>query len=63
MNKDAAQYIRLFFNEMVDECSGTDNGVDAALDDYIVDTALRPFMEYYISRLNTDTYTVKHESN
>ena len=41
--------IELFFNQMVLECSGTDNGVDAVLDDYVVDNALRPFMEYYIS--------------
>ena len=43
--------IESFFNKMVAECSGTDNGVDAVLDDYIVDNALRPFMEYYVSKL------------
>ena len=43
--------IELFFNEMVAECSGSDNGVDAVLDDYVTDNALRPFMEYYISKL------------
>ena len=43
--------IKLFFNEMVAECSGSDNGVDAVLDDYVTDNALRPFMEYYISKI------------
>lgn len=43
--------IKLFFNEMVAECSGSDNGVDAALDDYVTDNALRPFMDYYISKI------------
>ena len=43
--------IRLFFNEMVSECSGTDNGVDAVLDDFVTDNALRPFMENYISKI------------
>ena len=43
--------IELFFNEMVSECSGMDNGFDAVLNDYVTDEALRPFMEYYLSKL------------
>ena len=43
--------IELFFNEMVAECSGSDNGVDAVLDDYVTNNKLRPFMEYYISKI------------
>lgn len=40
-----------FFNEMVAECSGSDNGVDAVLDDYVTDNSLRPFMEYYVRNI------------
>ncbi len=43
--------IELFFNEMVVECSGSDNGVDAVLDDYVINNKLRPFMEHYISKI------------
>lgn len=43
--------IKLFFNEMVAECSGSDNGIDAVLNDYVTDKALRPFMECYISKI------------
>ena len=39
---------------MIAECSGSDNGVDAVLDDFVVDNALRPFTEYYTKNLKDD---------
>jgi len=53
-SKLKAQIINEFFNEMIAECSGSDNGVDAVLDDFVVDNALRPFTEYYITQLKND---------
>lgn len=50
-NEKTKQLIEKFFNEMVSECSGTDNGVDAVLDAYVVDNALRPFKDYYLTKL------------
>jgi len=53
-SKLKAQIIDEFFNEMVAECSGMDNGFDAVLDDFVVDNALRPFTEYYTKNLKDD---------
>jgi len=53
-SKLKAQIINEFFNEMIAECSGSDNGVDAVLDDFVVDNALRPFTEYYTKNLKDD---------
>jgi len=53
-SKLKAQIINEFFNEMIAECSGSDNGGDAVLDDFVVDNALRPFTEYYITQLKND---------
>jgi hypothetical protein len=53
-DKEKIEVIEGFFSEMISECSGSDNGVDAVLDDYITDNALRPFKDYYISKLTKD---------
>jgi hypothetical protein len=48
---DAKIEIERFFNTMVIEFSGTDNGHDVIIDDYSVDNGLRPFMEHYIKNM------------
>ena len=37
-----------FFESMISELSGTDDGCDVTLDDYTVEKGLRPYFEYYI---------------
>jgi hypothetical protein len=46
--------IRKFFASMVCECTGSDNGVDPVLDDYLVENLLEPYMNYYIEQLNKE---------
>lgn len=40
-----------FFEYMVNEGSGSDNGVDPTLDDFLVDGLLRPLYDHHISKL------------
>ena len=40
--------INKFFDAMVAEFSGTDNGVDFVLDEYDVENGLQPFIEHYL---------------
>ena len=42
-----------FFKYMVNEGSGSDNGVDPTLDDFLVDGLLKPIFEHHISKLKS----------
>lgn len=37
-----------FFESMISEFSGTDDGCNVTLDDYTIEKGLRPYFEYYI---------------
>ena len=40
--------ITKFFESMVSEFNGTDDGCDVTLDDYTIEKGLRPYLDYYI---------------
>lgn len=37
-----------FFESMISELSGTDDGCNVTLDDYTIEKGLRPYFDYYI---------------
>lgn len=50
-NKVKADAIDEFFKYMIGECLGSDNGVDAVLDDYLNDNLLTPVKNHYVDKL------------
>lgn len=46
-----ADAVKEFFDEMIAECSGSDNGVDDVLCDSVINNTLKPFAGHYIDNI------------
>ena len=52
MNKIIKNELEEFFNSMIDEFSGVDDGESVVIDEFQVMAGLRPFFDSYISRFD-----------
>jgi hypothetical protein len=54
LKKVKVEAVTEFFEYMISEASGSDNGVDPTLDEFVIDGLLQPIFEYHIMKLKGD---------